>query len=133
VKEHVEVIRSRNAYAKVAVLLDWDAANRQNSFMNLFQTSDPFTCLSWDTEDMNPRLASTFRGVERFFPDRIINLVKSAHPSLIFSNAHGVLTINPGDTSRVKQLLNEEISKSLVAGDEVHARGMVERLMSTIR
>lgn len=133
IKEHVEVIRSRNAYAKVAVLLDWDAASKRTAFSALFQPADPFACLAWDTAEANPRLADTFRGVERFFSDRLIQQVQSAHPELIFSNGRGILSINSKDCGRVKQLLNSEVSKGLVSGDEIYVRAAVERLLAAIR
>lgn len=132
VKEHVDVIRARNAYAKVAVLLDWDSANKRQSFENLFHASDPFKCLAWDSADANPKLADTFRGIERFFPDRIIQKVEAANPSLFFTNGNNVKTINPSETSRVKPLLNAEVASGLTAGDEIHAHKLVQRLITAI-
>lgn len=132
VKENVDVIKARAAYAKVALTLDWDAAGRINSFTKHFNANDPFVCLAWDRSEANPLLSRQFRGVERFYSDRIVTLVEQSHPNLIFSNAKGLRTVNPNDYGSVKQHLNTAVRSGLQAGDSVHAEAMVRRILAAL-
>lgn len=133
IKENVQVIRARAAFAKVIVILDWDSASRVAEFSNAFQASEPFICMAWDVAEANPRLSETFRGIERYFPDRIIDSIKSVHPRLIFENDIGVRTMNPSGISRVKQLCNDEIKRGLQTGDDSFTREMIRRILQATR
>lgn len=132
VKENSDVIKARTTHAKVALLLDWDAANRRNSFTKHFNANDPFVCLAWDKSEANPLLSRAFRGVERFFPERLIKLIETAHSNVIFSNRKGVRTVNADDYSSVKQHLNAAVRSGLQTGDVVHAEGMVRRILEAL-
>jgi len=133
IKENVDVIQTRAAYAKVALVLDWDAANRRTSFSKHFSPSDPFVCLAWAKSEVNPLLSQTFRGVERFYPDRIVSLVEQAHPNLIFSNAKGIRTVNADDYGSVKQHLNAVVRSGLQTGDLQYSEAMVKRIVASLQ
>jgi hypothetical protein len=133
VKENVDVIKSRHSYAKVAVLLDWDSESRVASFRQLFKSQDPFVCTAWDKTNANPKLSDDFRGIERFFSDRLIRAVEAARPEIIFTNPSGIKTFRNQNRSLVKSLLNVEVKKGLELADTRYAKTDLNRLLAMVQ
>ena len=109
VRDNVDVIKSRHAYAKVCVLLDWDSASRISSFRNLFRANDPFICIAWNRAEANPNLSESFHGIERFFSDRLIAAVESLRPELFFTNPSNINKLSDQPTTMTSSTLKQHL------------------------
>lgn len=129
VKENARAIRSRAADAPIVVLLDWDAAGKASSFSKRFGSSDPFVVLSWDEAEANPKLGATFRGIERFFPDRLIKSAEAEGFSIARTNAD-VCSVEQAEYGRLKRWLRDSIKvDGLTVDDLRHAQPLLKRLL----
>jgi len=129
VKENAGVIKARAADSPVLVLLDWDAATRAPTFAKFFSSKDSFDVLAWDAAEANPNLGRSFRGIERFFPDRLIDAAET-EGFAIARTAKGVCTVEKDDYGALKRWLSERIAaEGLTRGDLTYVEPGLERLL----
>ena len=134
VKENADVIRARNSYAKVCVLIDWDSASKISSFTAACKTSDPFVAMAWDIKEANsnPFLAQTFKGIERFYPDSVLNAAKSVRSDLFYTNPKGTTTVKKDELTTVKKILSEHVNMGITEADAQFAKPLIQRLMASL-
>ncbi len=125
---YADDIKARYKTAPVVVVLDWDAKAKIPEFQRSFSADDPFGVMAWDETEANPTLHSSFRGVERFYSDRMIAAVHAADPNLIATRDGGMRCIMPEDTKRAKALLDAVLNKPLLLEDVKYAEAFVRRL-----
>jgi hypothetical protein len=129
VKDNAGVIRARNTTAPVIVALDWDARAKVTAFEKLFTPEDPFAVLAWPESEANPKLGRTFRGIERFYPDRLIEEAeKQGHA--IARRHDGVASVEPDIYGSLKRHLSDTVRlHGLQHDDLVFAKPFVDRLL----
>lgn len=134
VKENADVIRSRQSFAKVCVLLDWDAAGKAPGLSAIFKSSEPFLAMAWDVAEANPNLFynQNCKGVERFYPDSVLSAAKLARPELFFTNSAGVTVVKKDEGAALKKLLNDQVNKGLSEAEAVYAKPLVQRLLTSL-
>jgi hypothetical protein len=74
VKDNANAIRSRRPEAPLIVLLDWDAARKIDHFKKLLDVPSIYKVFAWPEDDANPKAGKSFRGIERFHSDRVLDL-----------------------------------------------------------
>jgi hypothetical protein len=134
VKENADVIRARQSFAKVCVLLDWDCAGKISSLSATFKSSDPFVAMAWDVAEANPNsfYNQNCKGVERFYPDSVLSEGKSARPDLFFANPQGATVVKKEETAALKKLLNDQVNKGLSEADLLYAKPLIQRLLASL-
>ena len=134
-KENADVIRARQSFAKVCVLLDWDSANRIPSLSAMFKPSDPFVAMAWDVREANLNFGhiQNCKGVERFYPDSVLSEAKNAKPEIFYTNPQGVTVVRREESAALKKLLNDVVNKGLRESDVSHAKPLIERLLASLR
>jgi hypothetical protein len=134
VRENADVIRARQSFAKVCVLLDWDSAGKLPALSGMFKTSEPFVAMAWDVTEANLNFFYTqnCKGVERFYPDSVLSEAKLLRPDIFFTNPQGVTVVRKEESAALKKLLNEVVNKGLLASDVSHAKPLVDRLIASL-
>ena len=74
IKDSANAIRSRRNDAAVVVVLDWDAAGKQNSLKNLLALHPPTKFSTWPVDFAKPEAGVSCRGLERFHCNRVLSL-----------------------------------------------------------
>jgi predicted ATPase/5S rRNA maturation endonuclease (ribonuclease M5) len=133
IKENRDIIKQRKRYAKIALLADWDASDKLQQLNSVFMTQDPFVSLSWDGMKANPKLSKSFRGIERFFSDRLISAVQTTMPEKFSTNPSGVISIDKDDSQKIKSELNLIVKKGLMPDDDIFVKPFIEELIRKIQ
>lgn len=131
VRFHKGEIKARQPGASVAVVLDWDSAGKRQPLENLFAPTDPFVVDVWPVDQANPRLTKTFRGVERFFSDRMIQEAEN-RGAPVYHRRGGKLAVIADEYHQVKDLLLEIVREGLDLADLAHSRPFLEGLFTRI-
>lgn len=134
VKDNADVIRSRQSFAKVCTLLDWDSAAKKQSLTAIFKNTDPFVGMAWEVAEANPNpfYISNCKGIERFYPDICLTNAKAARPELFFTNHQNETVVKKEDNPALKKLLNEQIKRGLTEADAQYAKPLITRLMAAL-
>jgi len=135
VRENVDVIRARQSFAKVCVLIDGDSANKVQAFSAMFKPVDPFVAMAWDLGEANLNFffKQNCKGVERFYPDSVLSAAQSARPDIFYTNPNGVTVVKKDESAALKKLLNDQVNKGLTESDVKHAKPLVERLLVALK
>lgn len=128
IKDNAEAIRTRAPAAPVIVVLDWEMARKVPDFEKLLAKTEPFRVLVWDESKANPTLHKSFRGIERFFSDRLIEEAEKIDANLISRKANGIRTIHKEDLEKLKGILANIVIKDLQLSDLVHADTFITEL-----
>jgi hypothetical protein len=134
IKENAEVIRARQSFAKVCVLIDWDSVGKIASFSSTFKPSDPFVPMAWDVSEANPNpfYAQNCKGVERFYPDSVLSAARVVRPDIFFTNPKGVTVVKKEETATLKKLLNDQVNMGLKEVEVIYARPLIQRLLQSL-
>jgi hypothetical protein len=134
VKENADVIRARQSFAKVCVLLDWDSAGKILSFSSTFKPSEPFVVMAWDVREANLNFfySQNCKGVERFYPDSVLLEAKALRPDIFFTNPQGMTVVRKEESAALKKLLNDVVNKGLRESDVSHAKPLIDRLIASL-
>lgn len=116
VKQHASAIKSRTKRAPVLVALDWDSVGRRPQFERWFREGDPFGVVEWLENEGNPRLSKRFRGIEKFFPSRVVEAAIQGGAEILL-RANGVWTVEPDLYESVKQRLSVVVQAGLTIAD----------------
>lgn len=130
VRANAEAIKARAYDAPVIVVLDWESAGRRGSFERLFQAEDPFAVRAWPDDSFNPRLADSFRGIERYYSDRMIDEARG-RGAQISERPDGNLGVESQQYASVKQALFDVVADGLKIADLVHARPFLDEILRT--
>lgn len=131
-RDNAEAIKSRPTTAPVVVVVDWDGARKQKEILKPFSHDDPIVVLAWAENEANPVLDKSFRGIERFFTTKRMQVVEKLHPDLIATKKNGTKTIAKDDYGRLKALLAEDVAKGLSPVDLEHAQPFLIRLQKEL-
>lgn len=129
VREHAAAIKSRRPDCPVIVILDWDASEKESGFKKGFGADDPYKVMTWPEAEANPLLGGSFRGVERFYSNRIVELA-IAQGASIAKKADGTCIVTPTEyNAQVKPTLRILVRKGLQSDDLKYAKPFVERVL----
>jgi hypothetical protein len=133
IKQHAQAIKSRSKKAPVIVALDWDGVSKKPQFEKWFVEGDPFGVIVWSENEANPRLSKRFRGIERFFSDRIIEEGIQQGADILQRPNSNIWTVEPDLYESVKQKLSLIVQAGLTVNDLDHARPFLTRLEEKLR
>lgn len=127
-KNNSKAIKSRQIIAPVVVVLDWDAASRTDKFSRLFDGADAFKIFAWPTSALNPKLGTSFRGIERAFSDRMIRTCEN-NGIQVFRTRTGLCSVERDQYGQIKKTLNQIVRDGLIEDDIVHAKPFIQKLV----
>ena len=133
IKEHKEALMARPKEGKTLIIIDWDSAGKVPAFEKLVAGISSASVLAWNPNEANPKLTSRFRGIERFFPDRLIDALYREKPALFLTNAKGQYSVDPSEYEKVKTELNRKVNEGLLSGDLVYAAAMVQKIAMVLQ
>jgi len=126
IKQNVDAIRSRSSNSPVIVILDWEDASKVNTFQGLLESSDPYGVLVWPGNQGNPKLkANSFRGIERFFSDRIFTEAEKRNGNLIGTTTSKQKMVSPENKEELKKLLNQIVLEGLEEDDLIYSKDFI--------
>jgi hypothetical protein len=129
VRENAAAIKSRRPDSPVIVILDWDASDKESSFKKGFGAADPFKVMTWPEKESNPHLGASFRGVERFYSDRIIELAIAEEAPIAKKNDETCVVTQKDYNEQVKPALRALVRKGLGADDLTFASPFIKRIL----
>jgi len=130
--DHAEVIKSRPGDASVILLLDWDAATKASEFHRIGRrTGGRLRAKTWPEGDCNPALGKSFRGIERFYSDRLISAAEKKTEK-IFRNVDGLAAVTQDGYGEVKAVLAQLVQKELRERDLKYARKFLRQLLQAM-
>jgi hypothetical protein len=127
-KENRSAVQARSADAPLVVVIDWEANSKKGAFEKAIAGAPGAFVLVWPEDQANPDLGKSFRGIERFFSDRIIHEAEKRAAS-IGRTKKGTAIVEPGAYEGVKKILNEIVSESLSQEDLVHAQVFLQQVI----
>ncbi len=131
VKENTKAIKSRRKEAPVIVILDWDSAKKTKQFERLFNPDEPFKVFAWPDTACNPNLNRSFKGIERYFSDRMIEEAEN-RDAPIYKNRRGICSVHSEEYGQVKSILNKIVGQGLTQDDLQYSRGFLEEILRTV-
>jgi len=131
IKSNVQPIKSRRTGAPVIILLDWDSKKEKEKFKKLLTSNDPYKVFVWPESDGNPELDNSFRGIERFFSTRIIDIGKTSG-ARIQKLVNGSYLIKNEDKENVKKILNDVVKENLQEEDLLFSRTCIENILKYV-
>jgi len=132
VKDRASAIKIRSSAAPVILLADWDAASKGASLANTFKAGDSFHFINWDTKEANPKLNSSFRGIERFMGSDLISKGSSNCNECVATKPDGTHQVAPEDFGKLKNALNKIVLSGINAQDASYAKPMLTLLNSFV-
>jgi hypothetical protein len=132
IKGSANAIRARRPEAPVVVVLDWDAAKKQEEFEKLVPGEAPYKVLVWPEESANPKAGKSFRGIERFHCDRVLDLAIERRAPIgrkIEGGQPGDYIVEAAEYDRVKEKLAEIVREGLQQADFVHAEAFIKQIL----
>jgi hypothetical protein len=131
VKENTKAIKSRRKEAPVIVILDWDSAKKTKQFERLFNPDEPFKVFAWPDTACNPNLNRSFKGIERYFSDRMIEEAENKDAP-IYKNRREICSVHSEEYGQVKSILNKIVGQGLTQDDLQYSRGFLEDILRTV-
>lgn len=133
IKANVQAIKSRQPDAPVVVVLDWDAASKKQEFEKLFGQEDAYKVLVWPDSAFNPQLGKSFRGIERSYPNRIIQEAEN-NGLHVSRDLHGVGSVDTEEyNASGKRIICGIVRKGLKPEDLVYSKTFLELILSAAR
>ena len=132
IKDNANAIRSRRSEAPLIVVLDWDAARKVDQFKRLVDSSSVYKVLAWRAEAANPKASKSFRGIERFHCDRVLDLaITRAAPigRKTKNGQSGDYIVEAADYDQVKNALAAIVGEGLQQTDFCHAETMIRQIL----
>lgn len=133
-KENKQAISCRDDNAPIVVLLDWDSRSL-NSYKSLSEeTKNKLMVFQWPSDGVNPRISKNFRGIERFYSVRLINIADRKEHGKIGKTTDNRYTIHSDDYGAIKKILYEEISiKGIKMKDIQFAKPFIEDVLNELK
>lgn len=125
-KENLQPLSARSAEAPVLVVLDWDAA-REIDGLNDVLSETSSRAVAWDATQANPRLGESFKGVERFLSDRIIEQADRAIGGVV-GHRRDCLVVVPRDYDRLKGEVQKVVADGLALQDIAFAAPFLKNI-----
>lgn len=131
IKSNVGAIRARPSGSPVIVVLDWDAASKKPEFERRFNAGDPFEVRAWPDSYFNPSLGKTFRGVERYLSNRLIEAAEKEGSITLGRTKAQVCVVEKDEYAKLKQILCRIIERDgLRPSDLQYAEPFVREVLS---
>ena len=128
IKSNPQALSSRRPDAPVIVILDWDAAGKADSFRKLIKGEAPYKVLVWPESSANPKAGESFRGLERFHSDSVLErAMKEGAP--IAKKKNGQYVVEPADYAAVKQALADIVRGGLQPSDFAHSEDFIRKVL----
>jgi len=125
-KKNMQALKARAV--PVVVVLDWSAEGKRAEFENLARAGARVRVLVWPEGNANPNLTKSFRGIERFYSDRLINrAIENGAP--IATLPDGKRVVEAREEERVKMVLSGIVEKELRKDDLEFAMPFLERVL----
>lgn len=131
IKSKKHIIKSRYSRAPVIVLIDWDAKNKKNEIERYFSKDDPIKVIVWEENLSNPNLDRSFRGIERYFSDRIIKEAEQNGAPIAWTRKR-IAKVSAEDRGMVKQKCNEVILKGINYEDVIYCKSIIKNIIDNI-
>jgi len=128
IKHHAPAIQSRPPDVPVVLLLDWDKRSKVSSYEGLVPLRRGLVVEVWPEDKCNPNLGRTFRGIERFYSDRMVEAAEKKTDA-IARPRKGVAIVENNRYGEVKGILAEIVSTDLRAEDLLHAKTFLLSLL----
>ena len=126
-KDNKSVIRNRDINAPVIVALDWESGKKGEFEKLEAECHSRLKTFIWPEEKANPSLDKSFKGIERFYSDRLISIANQHCPNRISTKTDGIRSIHPGEYEEIKEVLYTEIeSNGLIEKDIKFAKDFLE-------
>jgi predicted ATP-dependent endonuclease of OLD family len=124
IKNNVSVIKARRHDAPVIVVLDWEEAQKKKEFESLVSGAQQYKVVVWPEIDANPKADKSFKGIERFYSDRMVErAIPKGAP--IARKPDGSYTVAAHDYKRVKEVLREIVCEGLEESDFKYAKKFI--------
>jgi len=128
-KENSKVIENRHI-TPVIVVLDWDSRTHEETLKGLNIPS--LKVFRWNETNSNPNLGEEFKGLERFYTDRIFDEVYKKKSSIVFKT-NNKYTVKPSDIDEFKKLSSEIIEKELQKQDLKYSEQFISEIITEIK
>jgi predicted ATPase len=132
IKDNANAIRSRRSEAPLIVVLDWDAAKKVDQFRRLVDSPSVYKVLAWRAEAANPKVGKSFRGIERFHCDRVLDLAiarKAPIGRKTKNGQPGDYIVEAADYDQVKNGLAAIVREGIQRTDFCHAETMIRQVL----
>jgi hypothetical protein len=132
IKDNANAIRSRRSEAPLIVVLDWDAAKKVDQFKRLVDSPSVYKVLAWRAEAANPKASKSFRGIERFHCDRVLDLAITREASIgrkTKKGQPGDYIVEAADYDQVKNALAAIVREGIQRTDFCHAETMIRQVL----
>ena len=130
IKQRAGAIKTRPANSSVFVLLDWEESN-QVAGIQRFVSQPQLIVQAWPSKDANPKLDESFKGIERFLSDRIVQIAAD-RCSAISTTGSGQRTVQQGQYAVVKSELRRAWESDFRVEDLHWMRPMLESLLGAL-
>lgn len=132
-KANARVIKNRHSQFPVIVILDWEKTSKKQEIIRYFERIDQLKVLNWEEEKANPSLGKGFTGMERFLPDRIINLIKAEIPQIVtYNQAARSYIVEKENYGTFKAKASEIIERELKKEDLKYADHILKEIQKLI-
>jgi hypothetical protein len=125
-------LRSRRSEAPLIVVLDWDAAKKVDQFKRLVDSPSVYKVFAWRAEAANPKASKSFKGIERFHCDRVLDLaIKRDAPigRKTKKGQPGDYIVEAADYDQVKNALAAIVREGIQPTDFCHAETMIRQVL----
>lgn len=132
--ENKEVIKNRTKTAPLIVVLDWESKSKEKFDKLSAQVNSRIKIFRWDEKNVNPLLDDSFRGTERFYSDRLIQIVNEKCPNIIGTKDNGMKTIDRAKYEIIKKNLYEEICANSISKEDIkYAEPFIKEIIEFIK
>ena len=132
IKDNANAIRSRRPEAPLIVVLDWEAAKRVEQFKKLVNFPSVYKVIAWPVKAANPNAGKSFRGLERFHCDRVIDLAIEREAPIGRKTKKGQPSdyiVEAGEYDQVKNELAVIVREGLQQSDFCHAETVIRQIL----
>jgi predicted ATP-dependent endonuclease of OLD family len=132
IKDNANAIRSRRPEAPLIVVLDWEAAKKVEQFKKLVNAPSVYKVFAWPVEAANPKAAKSFKGLERFHCDRVLDLAIEQDAPIgrkIKKGQHGDYIVEADTYGEVKTALAAIVREGIQQSDLIHVDAFIKRIL----
>ncbi|MHB1343775.1 MAG: ATP-dependent nuclease [Thermoleophilia bacterium] len=132
IKDNANAIRSRRPEAPLVVILDWDAGKRVDQFTKLVDSRSNYKVIAWPAKNANPKAGKSFRGLERFHSDRVLDLAIERGAPIgrkTKMGQPGDYIVEAEDYSQVKSALAAIVREGLQQSDFLYAEDVIRQIL----
>jgi len=128
-------ILCRTVNTPVVVVLDWESKDFEKYNVLAKDMENRLIVFQWPVDGANPRLTKNFKGIERFYPDRLIEIANNKNPEKIGKTTSGnKYTIHSDDYGGIKKTLYEEIeANGLKEEDMQYVRDFILKILDKLK